>query len=90
MREREREKEREREREREIQITKCSINRFAILPDVFSVLVCDDQSPPMRWHVRVVENTWSKVQLLKGEIDERLNSMTTQENGQSGTIINLY
>ncbi len=61
-----------------------------LLPDIFSVLVSDDQSPSVRWHVGVVENTRTKVQLLKGEINKRLNSMTTQENGQSGTISNLH
>ena len=38
----------------------------------------------------MVENTRTKVQLLKGEINKRLNSMTTQENGQSGTINDLH
>ena len=58
-------------------------------PDVFCVLVGDDQSPPVRWHVGMMENTRTKIQLFKGELNKRLNSMTTQENGQGGTIHNL-
>ena len=58
-------------------------------PDVFSVLVLDDQRCSFEWHARTVQETRAKIVPYKREVQPRLDTSTGQVNGERGTIGDL-